>query len=61
MVKAAGRAGQLTARGRRRLLRVLDGVFARLPGRMPGRVRAELEEIRASRREGRCRDRGRAP
>jgi len=31
---------------------VLDDVIARLPDRMSARVRAELAEIRASRRHG---------
>jgi hypothetical protein len=46
----AGRVGRLSDHERRRLLRVLDGVIARLPDRMPARVRAELAELRAARR-----------
>ena len=48
----AGRVGRPSERERQRLLRVLDDVIARLPDRMPPRVREELAEIRASRRHG---------
>jgi len=48
----SSRVGRPSERERRRLLRVLDDVIARLPDRMPARVRAELAEIRASRRHG---------
>lgn len=48
----ASRVGRPSERERRRLLRVLDDVIARLPDRMSARVRAELAEIRASRRHG---------
>ena len=57
----AGRVGRLSESERRRLLRILDGVIARLPDRMPARVRAELAEIRDARRRVGRRHRVREP
>lgn len=55
----AERIGNLGEAERRRLLKVFDEVVARIPHRPPSEVEAEIRAIRAARRSGGRRSRGR--
>ena len=48
----AARAGQLTEAERRRLLRAVDAMVARPPGRTQAAADREVREIRKARRQG---------
>jgi hypothetical protein len=56
----AARVGKLSEEERRRLLHAFDTLVPRIPARPDAEVEAELRAIRAARRQGGRRRRGRA-